>query len=340
MLRVRAILIGGVLACGLTWPGAHAFAAELVDRVIVYVDADNPRVKTSISKLQAALERSGVTSRHRTIVQHLAVDLWRRDDIARKLAIAIAGRPAIIVATNSENASIAGTLTRDVPIIFGSHQDPVRLGLVRSFAKPGGNLTGFTFFVPVDEKRLELLRQLAPNARRVGVVVDRWWMDESGGAQILRKARESFGFDPHVFRAESIAELRRELARPEARAMDAWYVPSTALPFDDPAEVLAAMELLKKPTMFPATYFAQHGGLVSYQPVLSLEEAIQLLATMIGLVLDGMRPADIPVERPQAFELSINLQAARRLGLQVPDPLLKRVDRVFMQPSLAAREGS
>lgn len=322
------LLVAAALLAALCPVPARALDEAPV-RLVLYVNENSVRVNHAIEQLESALRRTGVTSRHRVKFHHVVVDLWQPASIRTKLLQALELRPAAIIATNSDVAAIAKSLTTQVPIIFACHQDPIRLGLIDSLAHPGGNLTGFTYFVPVDAKRLELLRQLAPAARKLGVLIDRWWMEESGGKDAVLRARSLLGYEPHVFEAESIEDLRKVLATPEARDMDAWYIPSTVLAFYQPVPVVAAFAALRKPAMFPSTQFVEQGALISYQQLLTLEDSAQLFATMIGLVLDGLPPAEIPIERPKSFELAINVAEARRLGLTVSPNLIKRADRVF-----------
>lgn len=308
------------------------------ESLILYVDADNPRVRVAIDKLDASLKRSGAASRHRTTIRHLSVDLWNASDIENRIGTAVAGmHPAVIVASNSQNAAIAKRVAGATPIVFVSHQDPIRLGLVLSLAHPGGTLTGLTYFAPIDRKRLELLRQIAPRARRLGILVDRWWMEEYDGGDILRDAHDFLGFDPQVFLAESIPDLQGMLGSHSARSMDAWYVPYTGLAFEQPLASVAAFDTLRKPVMFPATIFTESGGLASYQQTVTLDETLQVLGRTITLILDGVGAGEIPVERPKAFELAVNAAAAKRLGLEIPEQLLKRADRVIT-PGTAAAE--
>ena len=317
-------LLAGALALEPARPASHG---EPV-RVIAYVDAAGDRVQRSIDKFVAQLDRLGVTSRHPVVVRRITADMYDDEDIRRKVRDAVRAKPAILIATNSSVAAIAKEITSDIPVVFGSWQDPVLLGLVSSLARPGGNLTGFTNFAPIDEKRLELLRIVAPQAKRIGVIVDRWWLADLRGQAVLDRAARRFGFEARAFHAETPAQLRRELDTPAARGMDAWFVPNTALAFEDPAALLASA-IARKPVMFPMGHFVDSGGLMAYETVLSLDEALALFAKLSGLVLDGMSPADIPVERPKAFRLSVNAAAARRMGTQLPAALVKRADRVL-----------
>jgi len=336
MLRILPFLLALFLASPLAALPEPSQRAAGSQRVILYVDADTAAVKAAVAKFAAALQRRGITARHRVSVRHVEVDVFKRDEAAARLLSAVSReRPALVIATSSESAAIAREVAPEVPIVFGSHQDPVRLGLVRSLADPGGHLTGFTSFAPIDLKRLELLREIAPRARRLGIVIDHWWMDETDGAAILRAAKADLGFDGQVFLMEKMGDLR-QLETRAAREVDAWYVPPTTLPFEHPAEVVSALATLHKPVMFPSSRFAQAGGLAAYQPKQSVDEALDLLARLAGLILDGAPPGAIPIERPKSFELWLNATEARRLGIALPEYLLKRADHVIVEAAPAA----
>lgn len=323
--HIWLLLLGACLPA----PAARAQTDAPHERVILYVNEDNERVRAAIEKLKAALERTGVASRHRIRLHHVVVDFTRTAEAEDRIKRALSLRPAAIIATNGPIAVSAKAVTRDVPIIFASYQNPIGLGLIDSLARPGGNVTGFTFFVPIDQKRLELLRQMLPKAKRLGVLVDTWWMKEGGTRELKAQALAHHGFEAEFFPAETVADLAKALASPKAMGMDAWYVPYTVLPFEEPASVLRLFDEIRKPAIFSTTAFVEHGGLMSYQQILTLETAIGLWATMIGLVLDGVSPGEIPIERPKSFELAVNLDTAKRLGITVPAPMLKRADRTI-----------
>ena len=336
MLRILSLLSTAVVALAML---AHAWAPHAAEpppeRLVLYIDGDSPLVKGSIARLEAALRKRGVAERYVVTVRHVPVDVFDRVQARQRIAGAIKERPAVIIATSSESAGIARQVTSTIPIVFGSHQDPVRLGLVRSLADPGGNVTGFTSAAPIDMKRLELLRELAPRARRLGIVIDHWWMEETGGDAVLREARKRLGFEGRVFLMERLQDLN-QLETAAARDIEAWYVPLTTLPYDHPGAVVGALAALRKPVVYPTVRFVDAGGLSAYQPRQSLDEAMDLFAKLTGLVLDGVSPGRIPVERPQAFELAVNAGEARRLGIRLSDALLKRADRVIDKPAHAA----
>jgi putative ABC transport system substrate-binding protein len=329
MLRILAVrLLASLIALSGAPALAQANGAPGPLRVIAYVDADSDRVTAFIARLDAALALRGIKARHRIAIRHVPVDVRNRDETEARIGAVLRDHPALVIASSSEAAMAAKRLTSEVPVVFGSWQDPVRLGLVRSLADPGGNLTGFTNFVPVDMKRLELLREIAPHGRRLGIVIDRWWMEETDGAGILRDAKARYGFEGRTFLVETFADIHR-LASPAAREIDAWYVPPTTLPYENPTALVRAIAALGKPAIYPTANFTDEGGLLAYQPTLSRDEALDLFAKISGLVLDGVPPGSIPVERPKSFELSINVATARRLGLVLPVALIKRADRVI-----------
>lgn len=295
------------------------------EHTIAYINDEGDASRRLLATLASGLERD-LSARYRIRVRHVVVDWHDAEQMRRAITEAVRLRPAVIVATNSDSATMAKALTSDIPIVFGSREDPIRLGLVDSLARPGGNLTGFTYYVPIEQKRFELLREIAPG-RRLGILIDHWWLEQSGGRSVLEVAAR-MGFEPHVFLAETASELARAVSSAEARRMDVWYVPYTVLPFDRPAEVVSELSTLRAPVMYPATNFVEWGGLVSYQQLLPLEESSRLILKMVALVLDGVSPAEIPVERPKSFSLAINLAKAKRLGLRLSPGLIKRADRI------------
>ena len=311
-----------LLAASLAVADAHAPAP-----LVVYLD-DTPGGPAVAREIGAAVERKLGGAVRAPRIEVLAVDLsdkaLTRDALARELS----RNPAAIIAGNSNATMVAQSLTRDIPVIFGSREDPVALGFVRSLAHPGGNLTGMTYFVPVDAKRLELLHELAPRARRLGILIDRWWLDDGGGRAVARAAHDRFAYDVELFRAETAAELARELAGARAKSVDAWYVPLTWLPYAQPEAVVAAFAATRRPAIYAAARFVEAGGLASYGEVISRSDIVELIASPLALVLQGVPAGDIPVERPKAFELAVNVAAARELGIVIPDGVYKRANRV------------
>lgn len=300
------------------------------ERLILYINEDNERVRQAIGKLQAFFGEMGISARHRVRLQHVVVNISNLTNAdAAKVRESLATHPAAIIAPNGECAQLAKALAASVPIIFASYQDPIALGLIKSLARPGENITGFTLFVPIDQKRLELLLQLSPKAKRVGILADRYGRRDVGLTDFLDQPKAVHGFQTEMFVAETVADLEGILATPRAKRIDAWYVPYTVLPFEEPEAVVRLFNSVRKPVIFSHTHFVERGGLLSYQPAMTIDEGLRLWATMVGLILDGVAPGEIPIERPKSFELAINVDTARRIGVAIPVPFLKRADRVI-----------
>ena len=233
---------------------------------------------------------------------------------------------AVIVTTVLTAAFAAKAATTTIPIVFIAAGDPVRLGLVGSLARPGGNLTGINIFThELTAKRLELLRQLVPGAARMAVLVTADSADTT--LRDVEPAARALGLQIQVFNVSAIREIDAAFATFARERPDALFVAGD--PFLSGRRVqlaqLAAFHRL------PATYalrdYAEAGGLMSYGP--SITDAWRLIGIYTGRILKGAKPADLPVVQPNKFELVINTGTARMLGLTVPDKLLVAADEVI-----------
>jgi putative ABC transport system substrate-binding protein len=323
-----------VLAAALWLSGGMTSWAAGPERLVLYFNEDSDRVRQAIVTLGQALARDGVSARHRVRLEHVVVEFADAAAMESRIRASLARRPSVMIAPNSEVAAAAKLVTSKIPIIFASFEDPIARGLVKSLANPGGNLTGFAT-VPVDEKRLELLRQVAPRSRRLGILVDHYWQKAGIATELAMRAKNLYGFDTFVFVADSLEDLKNVLSTPHARSMDAWYAPQSVLPFEHPDAVVRLFDSMHKPVVFTHTHFVERGGLLSYQQMMTNDDILRLWATMIGFILDGVTPGEIPVERPKSFELALNVAAARRLKMTVPSALLKRADRIIDPPAEA-----
>ena len=294
--------------------------------MVIYANVGGERVERAFASLREAVKRvspdpESVHMRH--VVIHEDDPVLLREEMKRIVAM----RPAAIVATSLVIAHAAQEATATIPVLFGTWEDPVNAGLVTSFARPGHNLTGFTFFLPLEEKRFELLKECFPAVKRVALMTDRAWLAQPHVAPALDEARRRLGIEIEVLVIETEGELTRAVASAVAASIDAWYVPHTTLPFGQPDLVVRTLERLHKPVLYARTQYVEKGGLMAYQA--ELDDIFAVWATLIARVLQGIPPAIIPVERPRRFELSLNLEAARRAGVALPRPILKRADRFF-----------
>jgi putative tryptophan/tyrosine transport system substrate-binding protein len=246
----------------------------------------------------------------------LAADLVRR----RVAVIVTAGGPA--------PAFAAKTATTIIPIVFTIGDDPVRLGLAASLARPGGNVTGTSFLVTeVATKRLELLREMLPAVMHVAVLVNPTEASNTEATlKDLDRAAGLMGFSITTLKASSSLEINVAFAtlEPERTAM---FVAPDAF-FTTRRVQLALLGVLHRiPMIYSIRPFVEAGGLMSYGT--SLTDAYRQSGSYTGRILKGAKPADLPIARPTKFELVINTETARLLGLTVPPTLLVTADTVI-----------
>ena len=222
----------------------------------------------------------------------------------------------------------AKAATTTIPIVFAVAEDPVKLGHVASLARPGGSLTGINFFS--DElvaKRLELLHELVPRAARVAVLVNPsvGWSDRA--QKELEAGARALGLQIQIFNATSNHEIDAAFASLLRERVDALFVSPGAF-FDSRRVQLATMAARHAVPMTSATReIAEAGGLMSYGP--DIADAWREVGVYTGQILKGTKPADLPVVQSSKFELVINAQTARMLGLEVPPTLLATADEVI-----------
>jgi len=215
-----------------------------------------------------------------------------------------------------------------VPFVFITGVDPVKLGLVASFARPGGNATGLNIFITaIEAKRLGLLRELVPTAARIAVIanpnspeVDRQLNDVQTGA-------DAVGWQLQILRVGSEAEIDSAFATLAQSAVEALLVAADPF-FNSQRERIVALAARHKiPAIYEARGYAVAGGLMSYGP--NIPDAYRQVGLYTGQILKGAKPANLPVIQPTALELVINLKTAKALGVEVPPTLLARADEVI-----------
>jgi putative tryptophan/tyrosine transport system substrate-binding protein len=239
-------------------------------------------------------------------------------------------RVAVIATPGPTPAAIAAkAATATIPIVFGVDQDPVKLGLVASLARSGGNATGVSFFISdLVAKRLGLLHELAPMAARVAVLVNP--ANGPGTETTLREVQEAaraIGLQIQIIAASTIGEIDAAFAGPARERPDALFVAGDAF-FTSHRVHLATLAARDK---IPAAYgqrdYVAAGGLMSYGT--SITDMFRQVGVYTGSILKGAKPADLPVVQPTKFEFAINLQTARALGIEVPPGVLAIADEVI-----------
>jgi len=234
-----------------------------------------------------------------------------------------------IILTNGTPAAIAAkNATIRIPIVMISSGDPVRAGLVASLVKPGGNITGFSIVsTELDAKRMALLHELMPTARRVGVLVN----PANSTFEIAREENEgvyrTLGIQPIIVKIATASEIEHAVAEAARRGAQALDVARDSMFNENGVSIMSAALRNRLPTIVADRDLLEPGGLLCL--TLDNDEIYRVLAYFVNKILRGAKPADLPVQRPTKFVLSINLKTAMRLGITVPQSLLARADELI-----------
>jgi len=235
----------------------------------------------------------------------------------------------LIVAAGGEPAALAAkAATSTIPIVFSALDDPVRVGLVASFNRPGGNATGMSIFnTPLNAKRLELLHELVPKNKIVALLLSRGVPDMENQTADARAAADTLGLDVRVLNAESERDFDRTFVQAIEMHVGAMMVHPTAFVFNQRVALVAAARQHAVPTIYPAREFAVAGGLLSYG--IDFPDVYRQAGLYAGRVLKGEKVGDLPVQQPTKFVLAINLNTAKELGIVLPNRLLALADEVI-----------
>src|SRR5262245_33155333 len=314
-----------LLGSAAAWPTA-ARAQQPAMPVIGHLHSASP---DTLAPLVAAF-RDGLKEAGFVEGQNVAIEFrWAEHQVDRLPALEadLVRRQVAVIVCNTPAALAAKAATTTIPIVFGSGTDPVRLGLVASLARPGGNLTGINLLtIDLTAKRLELLRELVPAATRVAVLVNPSFVPEAMLREVEAAAR-AMGLQVQVLNAGTSPEINASFASFVRERPDALFVGP------DPFFVSRRVQLVNLASRHavPAAYtqrgYAVAGGLMSYGS--NLTDAFRQVGVYTGRILKGAKPADLPVVRSTKFELVINAETARMLGLTIPDKLLALADEVI-----------
>jgi putative ABC transport system substrate-binding protein len=233
----------------------------------------------------------------------------------------------VIFATEEGSAKAAQMATTQIPIVFAGGADPVGLGLVQSFARPGGNVTGVTDLrLELGPKRLEVFREIVPNLKRVLFPYDAADADAVAQASVYREAARHLGIALVEKAAQTQGEAQVALARISRDEVDGILGPrQTSLNIPGFVRETATHQAI--PTMFDAMFMVERGGLASYGP--DIHETGRQAARLVDKILKGAKPAEVPVEANPKIEFVINLKAAKALGLTIAPEVLYRADRIL-----------
>jgi putative tryptophan/tyrosine transport system substrate-binding protein len=317
-------LLGGAAAA---WPLA-ARAQQPTMPVVGYLGASlrSPN-EAVIAVLRQSLAEAGyVDGRNVRIEYHFAEG---RYDRLPAMAAELARRQvAVLVATPTVAALAAKAATATIPIVFSTTDDPIKLGLVASLARPGDNATGVYFFLSdLAAKQLGLLRELVPAAARIGLLVNPENANVENVTQEVTAAASAMGVQIEVARASDSRAIEAAFLLFARNKADALLVGADPFFFSRRVQLTTLATRHALPAIYNVREYAEVGGLMSYGT--SLADVFRQVGVYTARILKGAKPADLPVVQSTRFELVINLPTARALALEVPPPLLARADEVI-----------
>jgi ABC-type uncharacterized transport system substrate-binding protein len=322
--REFVTLLGGAVA---PWPLA-ARAQQPAMPVVGFVNAGSSDPPLAAAFRKGLNEAGYVEGQNVTVEYH-----WLEGRFDRLPAVMadLARRRVAVIATPAGNyaAQVAKAATTAIPIVFGVGEDPVKLGLVATLARPGGNLTGINFFTAeLMAKRLALLHELVPKAVRIAVLVNPANIPATEAAlRDIPDAARAMGLQIQVLKASTRSEIEAAFATLVRDRADALYVAGDVFFTSRRVQFATLAASYRIPASHPSRQAVEAGGLMAYDT--DRAGMYRQVGTYTGQILKGAKPAELPVQQVTKFEFVINLQTARALGIEVPATLLARADEVI-----------
>jgi putative ABC transport system substrate-binding protein len=319
-----AFMGGGCVA----WP--YAGQAQPPMPVIGFLHADAPESRShQVDAFRKGLGETGYAEGRNVAIEFR----WARDDPKRfeEMAADLVRRKVAVIVTPVGTAAAVAVkaATPTIPIVFSIGTDAVKAGLVASYNRPGGNATGVGSMISeLGDKRLELLLELRPGARRIGLLVNpNNPVVAETATRSVQSAASRLGVAIEVVKATSSQEIDAAFATLAEKQVDGLVVSPDPLAGGNRAQLATLAVRHALPAVFPFRDFARAGGLMSYGP--DDTDRYRLVGVYTARILKGEKPADMPVQQPTSFQLVINLQTARALGITVPPTMLGRADEVI-----------
>jgi putative ABC transport system substrate-binding protein len=310
--------------------GARMASAQQSMPVIGFLNASNPEAYVNrLRGFHLGLKDAGFAEGENVAI----IYRWAENRVERLPALAadLVQRKvsAIVTGTGNLPAIAVNTATTSVPAVFVVSEDPVKSRFVESIARPGGHMTGINFFnAEVNAKRLEILRQLIPQAKRVAVLVNQTNVPNTESLlQEIGSAGDAIGLQLEILNASTIEEIDAVFEPFAKTAPDAVYVGGDSL-FNSRRQQLALLcARYRIPAVYASRDYPESGGLMSYGT--NVTDAFRQAGRYAGRILRGTKPAELPVVQASKFELVINAQAARIVELPIPPSLLSIADEVI-----------
>jgi ABC-type uncharacterized transport system substrate-binding protein len=319
-----------LLGSAAAWPLA-ARAQQTAVPVIGFLDTRSPDVLVDrLRGFRQGLKETGYVEGENVAIEYRWAEN-QLDKIPVQAAELVRRQVAVIVASGGPVVALAAKLaSTTIPIVFLAGSDPVGLGLVASLARPGGNLTGINFFAAeLEAKRLELLRELVPTATRIAVLINpaNPVNVEPTRLRDVETAARALALQIEFLRASTSREIESAFATFARERPDAIFVANDGFFNSRRVQLVQQAAHYRVPAIYTGREYSEIGGLMSYGT--NITDAYRQVGVYTGRILKGATPSDLPVVQSTTFELVINVQTARMLGLTVPPTLLARADEVI-----------
>ena len=317
-------LVGGVAA----WPIAARAQQPAMPVIGFLVSASAQGYGRVMGPIREGLKQAGFVEGENLAIEYRWAD-YHYDRLPKLAAELVQRRVSVIFTTGSIVSALAAkSATNSIPIVFANGSDPVRYGLVASLNRPGGNMTGVTFYnTELGPKRIGLLREILPKATIIGVLINPKNPNADDDTKDMQEAGRNAGIQVEIINASAESELDEAFAKVRQLHVDALIVHIDALFNAKYQEIIALAAQYAVPTMYATPQTTAAGGLISYST--DVDDMDRQAGMYIGKILKGAKPADLPVLLPTKFDLRINLKTARALGLTVPLIVQMTADKVI-----------
>jgi len=319
---VTALVVGALLA----WRPAEAQRARKMLRIGWLSPASAAGGLPNLEALQAGLRELGYIEGQNIAIEARWAD-GRGERLARLAAELVGLRVDVICTAGTQASGAAKQATSTIPIVFANVAFPEQTGLVKSYARPGGNITGIAFIGPEYGKRLQLLKEASPRLSRVALIYN---PENPGSVLALEETQRwtpalRIRLEPHGFRGPQGFE--RVFSAIAAKLPDALMTTADPLIASHRTRIVGFAAKHRLLSMYPTRDFVASGGLMFYGS--SIPEMYRRAAVYVDKILKGAKPGDLPVEQPVKFDLVINLKTAKALGLTIPPSVMMRADEVI-----------
>jgi putative ABC transport system substrate-binding protein len=324
-MRRREFL--GVLGAVAAWPFTASAQPSTMPVIGILNNATLASQATRLHAFRQGLKQIGFVEGQNVAIEYGLAE-GQTDRLPALAAELVRRQVTVLFANSTASALAAKAATATIPIVFQTGADPVELGLIASLNRPGGNVTGVAFLVnKLVPKRLELLRELAPGAATLGMLIDPTNPNAEGDVKDAQAAAAAFGRKLFVVRASSMGEIDSAFAALAQQGISALFVAAHTNFNIWSAQIVSAAARQAVAVSYAASEFVVAGGLTSYGP--SQFDVYHQAGVYTGRILRGVKPADLPVMQPSKFAFVLNLKTAKALGLTISSGVLSIVDEVI-----------